>query len=820
MDLLSLKRSFSESEFVLSRFDENFSAFKGKNIVLVEGSLRDDIMTAFNGEYRFIGVISEDGSSNEGFLSLDEALAMRPDIVILCEHRYHKETDYHLVEGMCRDNGIALFDCFGVDELALHDEVAGHDYLNFYQWLRLLKDYDVISFSAMYTVLYPDSEREKGYSVNNIMKNVIDRLRKEGKTVLLSLREKFGLDLQKEILSDANLLSGADHIYIRDGADLGYSLLRERWPEAKIIHIGTDIVGDVVIPRAYGLDSHRFVFRDVMHRTDEEKDSAIKISRPSLRAVKERIDGHDIVSFDIFDTLLNRSVPDPDDVFSVIETKSRHEGFAQARIMAERTCHGGKLDDIYREFEKITGQNGESLKMIEKETEDSLITLREPVAELVRYALGQKKKVILVSDMYFDSGFLEKLLHDRGLEGFERIFVSCEYGRAKESGLYDIVKDTYPGMSILHIGDDPESDIAAAESALIDAIYIPTVRAIARTEGFEEIIADCASISDLMLVGTVMSEVYADPFNEPDDTDKVARGALPSINIGYLSFLVNYFREDSFDTFLLQARDGWHIRSTYELLRKRFAYLPKGIYYHTSRRAAFLLVADMVDYSDSLTLRYSDDQVAILDEVYGLKGMDYSFDPEKSLRENTQANMELIAPICTLQRANFEKYIEKKGIEKGSRIAIMDFISSGSTQRFLSWHIGCDVTGVFYAFPEYMYDGEGPQVSYFGYDRRVDYPIQMVLEKYMTAPQGATDGYDRLGEPVFADEIRSESEIEHILKVQSIAEKLEQRFFSSLYCDDATVSAKVVNGILEACIARDTFTGYYDDWIGEEYPSD
>ena len=31
------------------------------------------------------------------------------------------------------------------------------------------------------------------------------------------------------------------------------------------------------------------------------------------------------------------------------------------------------------------------------------------------------------------------------------------------------------------------------------------------------------------------------------------------------------------------------------------------------------------------------------------------------------------------------------------------------------------------------------------------------------------------------------------------------------------MSVKTVKGILEACIARESFTGYYDDWIGEEY---
>ena len=48
-----------------------------------------------------------------------------------------------------------------------------------------------------------------------------------------------------------------------------------------------------------------------------------------------QIEDYDVVSFDIFDTLLKRNVKRPTDVFYYIEKKWNKKGFGEARIKAE-----------------------------------------------------------------------------------------------------------------------------------------------------------------------------------------------------------------------------------------------------------------------------------------------------------------------------------------------------------------------------------------------------------------------------------------------------------------------------------------------------
>lgn len=74
--------------------------------------------------------------------------------------------------------------------------------------------------------------------------------------------------------------------------------------------------------------------------------------------ILKKIKNYDIVSFDIFDTLLKRNVKEPTDVFSYMEKKYQIDGFCEKRIEAEKTARKKKnglevtLKDIYTEPKK------------------------------------------------------------------------------------------------------------------------------------------------------------------------------------------------------------------------------------------------------------------------------------------------------------------------------------------------------------------------------------------------------------------------------------------------------------------------------------
>ena len=74
---------------------------------------------------------------------------------------------------------------------------------------------------------------------------------------------------------------------------------------------------------------------------------------------------------------------------------------------------------------------------------------------------------MLTSDMYLPETELRKLLEEKGVLGFEKIFVSCDCRKTKRDGLYTEVAEYGAGMgTVLHIGDDPEADGAAPKTAV------------------------------------------------------------------------------------------------------------------------------------------------------------------------------------------------------------------------------------------------------------------------------------------------------------------------------------------------------------------
>ena len=60
----------------------------------------------------------------------------------------------------------------------------------------------------------------------------------------------------------------------------------------------------------------------------------------------KQIEEYDVVSFDIFDTLLKRNIKKPTDVFKYMEKKYNKEGFFNERIEAEKRARAKKIQKL------------------------------------------------------------------------------------------------------------------------------------------------------------------------------------------------------------------------------------------------------------------------------------------------------------------------------------------------------------------------------------------------------------------------------------------------------------------------------------------
>lgn len=188
----------------------------------------------------------------------------------------------------------------------------------------------------------------------------------------------------------------------------------------------------------------------------------------------------DTVSFDIFDTLIIRSLPNPAELFRQMEKENGIPNFCEKRIAAERVARKKKrsrevtLAEIYCCFRGVTKDEVDALCHRELEAELNVCVANEQLLPFYQECI-KDKRVILISDMYFPSEVMKQILDKCGIIGYEAILVSGEIGVSKRSKqLYRYVMKKYAiaPCSMVHVGNDFMADYLCAKRAGIQAIKI------------------------------------------------------------------------------------------------------------------------------------------------------------------------------------------------------------------------------------------------------------------------------------------------------------------------------------------------------------
>ncbi|MDF2587712.1 MAG: hypothetical protein K0S41_1553 [Anaerocolumna sp.] len=207
----------------------------------------------------------------------------------------------------------------------------------------------------------------------------------------------------------------------------------------------------------------------------------------------DNFDRYDLVSFDIFDTLLLRGVSKPIDIFQIVWDKAKELSlclidispieFMKMRIECERRARNKainrevKLTQIYNELPLFVVRDIEKLIEIELQVEKEYCYKNFDIYELIKILIRTGKKVILLSDMYLTSIQIKEILLHNNIDigFFDSIIVSCEEMCNKQDGsLYKVLFDRYPMVSkdrIMHIGDNKNSDFIQAINNGINAIH-------------------------------------------------------------------------------------------------------------------------------------------------------------------------------------------------------------------------------------------------------------------------------------------------------------------------------------------------------------
>lgn len=306
--------------------------------------------------------------------------------------------------------------------------------------------------------------------------------------------------------------------------------------------------------------------------------STRKNKRLKASTLASRLMNYDVVSFDIFDTLILRNVSDPKNVFAFLATKYSLLDFGKIRIEVESKLRNKKqqeyghreitINEIYDEVYKFTSIDPEVGIRNELEEEKNFC-YANPYMKIVYDTLIQNgKKVIITSDMYLPHDLMAELLENCGYTGYDKLFVSCDYDCSKRNlGLYEYIKENYleDDETVIHVGDNRESDFISARKVGWDAYHYPQNRDLGKPLdkiGMSYMIASYyTSIVNNFLYNGINEEY---PYNQMSYYYGFMYGGL--FILGYVNWIHEKALANKMDKVIFLARDGYILKKVYDML--------------------------------------------------------------------------------------------------------------------------------------------------------------------------------------------------------------------------------------------------------------
>lgn len=318
--------------------------------------------------------------------------------------------------------------------------------------------------------------------------------------------------------------------------------------------------------------------------------------RESPEAFARALCRYDAASFDVFDTLVFRPFSDPADLFYLVGMELRYPDFRRIRVQTEARARQRKLartgsaevtfEEIWEAMEGETGIPRERGLQAEWAWEQRCCTANPYMQRVVRALLAQGVRVFAVSDMYLGKERIRRLLEGCGYTGLADCLVSGDEGVSKwEGGLYRVLRERLgPGVSAVHVGDNPRADVRQAQRAGFPARLYPSVH---RTGG-QYRPRDMSPFTGSVYRGLVNRQIHSGltVYSREYEYGFIYGGLFA---VGYCRFIHAYAAAHGIDRILFLARDGAALLRAYRLLYPEEG--DRAVYAYWSRLAAVKVTA-------------------------------------------------------------------------------------------------------------------------------------------------------------------------------------------------------------------------------------
>lgn len=505
------------------------------------------------------------------------------------------------------------------------------------------------------------------------------------------------------------------------------------------------------------------------------------------KQIWDRIEKNDVISVDLFDTLIMRQTLFSTDVFELVDLRLKEQeikinDFCGRRIQCEKElAQKGQvtLQHIYEymiEKYHIENVKSEFLADMEWKIDYNLLIPRNEVCELLGQARKCGKKIYIISDTYYTRNQLIKILNKCNIDFYTDIFDSCEYGTGKTQGLFQIVRKELQKDSWLHIGDDIVADVENAKKNGINACQLQSSIDLLEMVGYFGLWDKTDKLQNRIKIGMFISKLLNSPFQFETETAKIK--VTSAYDLGYLFFapmitdFIIWFRQqiqkNQIKNVWFGARDGYLIKKMYDFLEKDDE---KSVYFLTSRIAAIRAgMENDDDIAYVADMKYSGSLQEQLQERFGIKIDNATVNTD--VVGSVLRYSEIIVDASKGKRENYKKYIEKLEWKKNEKaIAFFDFVAKGTSQMYISRLIPNHIKGFYFLRleEEQMKDKSLDIITFYTSmerDSSIIFDDYYILETMLTAPDPSVLEFDENGEPIYAKETRSKQDIECFMDAQ------------------------------------------------------
>ena len=480
------------------------------------------------------------------------------------------------------------------------------------------------------------------------------------------------------------------------------------------------------------------------------------------------IDAADLVSFDFFDTLFMRDLLNPEDVFDIIGNKYSIRNFRAFRIEAQIEAfrrmhiagrHEISLAGIYDCMPDL-GIDGKTLMDAELKVEFEVARPNVEMMDAWRYAKKLNKLVAITSDMYLPASYFNMVLNKHGII-CQNLLISSELNATKRDtgALYDVLCDIFPFAcgKVLHIGDNPVSDVQRAREKGLSAFHYIEIRKPIRYQ----------SSTTEASIASAMIRRYKDliPLGSFKEFGFIHGGPA---TVAYLDWLRERFREDRIKHVLFMSRDSYSLHALVN--ESPMIGFPSNCYFFGSRTAFNMAAINTENFGEYIEFLLSGASGLSPHEIFERIGVnppsDKVFDDAKifGLYTSEQRNEWVmflfsmkneILQICHRNRRALFNYLHQIGVRDGDRIALVDIGWNGTSQdgfeRAVKELFDIEVFGYYFSLTD-SFECNDRKMKYsmtamfssenFELDMiKKIYPARLLAELLFSAPHGTVIGW-------------------------------------------------------------------------------